>query len=63
MMKRPRVGPTWTEADVERLRSLAVAGMNSREIAMELNRSVFAVRARSEKLGVSLKQVMVKRRP
>jgi hypothetical protein len=30
---------------------------------MELNRSVFAVRARSEKLGVSLKQVMVKRRP
>jgi hypothetical protein len=64
MMERRRVGgPTWTEADDERLRSLAVAGMNSREIAMELNRSVFAIRARSEKLGVSLKQVMVKRRP
>jgi hypothetical protein len=64
MMERRRVGsPTWTEADDERLRSLAVAGMNSREIAMDLNRSVFAIRARSEKLGVSLKQVMVKRRP
>lgn len=62
MMERRRVD-TWTEADDERLRSLAVAGMNSREIAMELNRSVFAVRARSANLGVSLKQVMVKRRP
>jgi hypothetical protein len=60
-MNRPHVG-TWTQANDEKLRVLVVAGMNTREIAMELNRSVYAIRARSEKLGVSLKQVMVKRR-
>ena len=58
-----RIGiPSWTSADDERLRSLAVAGRNSREIATELTRSVYAVRARAEKLGISLRQVMVKRR-
>lgn len=51
-MNRPHVG-TWTQANDEKLRVLVVAGMNTREIAMELNRSVYAIRARSEKLGVS----------
>jgi hypothetical protein len=61
-MKLEPVGtPTRTEADDAKLRSSAVAGPNSREIAMELNRSLYAVRARSEKLGVSLKRVMVRR--
>jgi hypothetical protein len=45
-MKLPPVGaPTWTEADDAKLRSLAMAGLSSREIAMELNRSLNAVRA------------------
>jgi hypothetical protein len=63
MMDRPRVGtPTWTEADDQRLRSLALSGMTSRDIAREIGRSVDAVQARAKKLGLSLKQVMVRRR-
>jgi DNA-binding CsgD family transcriptional regulator len=63
MMGRPRVGtPRWTEADDERLRLLAVSGKTSREIARAIGRSVDAVQARAKKLGLSLKQVMVRRR-
>jgi hypothetical protein len=63
MIDRPRVGtPTWTEADDQQLRLLAVSGKTSREIATEIGRSVDAVQARAKKLGVSLKQVMVRRR-
>jgi DNA-binding CsgD family transcriptional regulator len=63
MMDRPRIGiPTWTEADDQRLRLLAVSGKTSREIAREIGRSVDAVQARAKKLGVSLKQVMLRRR-
>jgi hypothetical protein len=63
MMDRPRVGiPTWTEADDQRLRLLAVSGKTSREIATEIGRSISAVQARAKKLGLSLKQVMVRRR-
>ncbi len=63
MMDRPRVGiPTWTEADDQRLRLLAVSGKTSREIATEMGRSISAVQARAKKLGLSLKQVMVRRR-
>jgi len=62
MMDRPRVGiPTWTEADDQRLRLLAVSGKTSREIATEIGRSISAVQARAKKLGLSLKQVMVRR--
>jgi len=61
-MKHPPVGtPTWTEADDAKLRSLAVAGLNAREIAAELNRSLYAVQARSKKLGLSFKQVTIRR--
>jgi hypothetical protein len=59
-------GPSkpWTPLDDERLRSLAVAGMDANEIAMELERTVSAVRSRAQrKLRVSLKRVMVARRP
>jgi hypothetical protein len=39
--ERPRVGThTWTEADDQRLRSLALSGMTSREIAGEIGRSI-----------------------
>ena len=63
MMDRPRVGiPTWTEADDQRLRLLAVSGKTSRGIATEIGRSISAVQARAKKLGLSLKQVMVRRR-
>jgi hypothetical protein len=58
-------GPSkrWTPLDDERLRSLALAGMDSNEIATELERTVSAVRARAErKLRVPLKRVMVARR-
>jgi hypothetical protein len=44
----PPVGtPTWTEADDQRLRSLALSGMTAREIAREIGRSVDAVQARA----------------
>jgi len=53
----------WTPLDDERLRSLVISGMDAREIATELERTISAVRARAErKLGVSLKRVMVARR-
>jgi hypothetical protein len=62
-MKRPPVGTsTWTEADDAKLRSLVVAGLSSREIATELSRSLNAVQARSQKLGISLQHVMIRRR-
>jgi type II secretory pathway component HofQ len=62
-MKRPPVGTsTWTEADDAKLRSLVVAGRSSREIATELSRSLNAVEARTKKLGISLQQVMIRRR-
>jgi ethanolamine ammonia-lyase small subunit len=62
-MKRPPVGtPTWTDADDAKLRSLAADGLSSREIATEINRSLNAVQARSKKLGISLQQVMIRRR-
>jgi hypothetical protein len=63
-MNRPPVGtPTWTQADDAKLCALAVAGLNSREIATELNRSIDAVQARSKKLGISLQRVMIGRPP
>ena len=53
----------WTPLDDERLRSLAVAGMDASEIATKLKRTVPAARARAErKLKVSLRRVMVARR-
>jgi len=60
--ERARVGtPTWTEADDQRLRSLAQSGMTSREIAGEIGRPISTVQYRAKKLGLSLKQVMVRR--
>jgi DNA-directed RNA polymerase specialized sigma24 family protein len=60
---RENSGKPWTPLDDERLRSLAIAGMDAKEIATELERTVSAVRSRAErKLRVSLKRVMVARR-
>jgi hypothetical protein len=52
----------WTPLDDERLRSLAVAGMAAWEIAVDLERTVAAVRSRTERFGISLKRVKVARR-
>jgi hypothetical protein len=51
----------WTNTEDERLRSLVVSGMNVWDIAAEMERTVAAVRARAERAGVSLRQVMVAR--
>jgi len=48
---------TWTNTEDERLRSLVISGMNAWDIAAELGRTVAAVRARAERVGVSLRQV------
>ena len=62
-MTRPRFfGKSWTPAEEEHLRAMIMSGMSVRDIATEHQRSVAAVRARSEQLGISLKQVKVKRR-
>jgi len=43
----------------ERLRSLAISGMNAGQIAMELERTVAAVRSRAERFGISLRRIRV----
>ena len=47
--------PAWTFTDDDRLRKLAISGRSADEIALELKRSVSAIRARAHRLGVSLK--------
>ena len=49
----------WTNAEDERLRSLAISGMNAWGIAAELERTEAAVRSRAERFGVSLRRVTV----
>jgi hypothetical protein len=62
-MTRPQFHTTpWTPAKEERLRAMIVSGMSVKDIVTEHQRSVGAVRARSEQLGISLKRVTVKRR-
>ena len=51
----------WTPAEEERLRTMIMSGMSVKDIATEHQRSVGAVRARSKQLGISLKQITVKR--
>jgi hypothetical protein len=51
----------WTPAEEERLRALVMAGMSAIDLSPELQRSVAAVRSRSEQLGISLKLVTVRR--
>jgi hypothetical protein len=62
-MTRPQFHKTpWTPAEEERLRAMIMSGMSVKDISTEHQRSVGAVRSRSEQLGISLKQVTVKRR-
>ena len=59
-MKHARLNAKqWTNVEDERLRSLAISGMNAWGIAAELERSVAAVRSRAERFGLSLRRVTV----
>jgi hypothetical protein len=49
----------WTNVEDERLRSLAISGMNAWGIAAELERTEAAVRSRAERFGISLRRVTV----
>ena len=61
-MIRPRFSAKpWTPAEEEHLRAMIMSGMSVKDIAIEHQRSVAAVRSRSEQLGISLKQITVKR--
>jgi hypothetical protein len=51
----------WTAAEEERLRALVMEGMSAIDLSLELQRSVAAVRSKSEQLGISLKLVTVRR--
>jgi hypothetical protein len=51
----------WTPTEEERLRALIMAGMSADDLSSELQRSVAAVRSRSEQLGISLRLVTVRR--
>ncbi len=60
-MNRPRFpARPWTTREEERLKALIISGKSAEEISMEFQRSVAAVRSRSEQLGISLKRVMVR---
>ena len=61
-MTRPQLhARPWTPEEEERLRAMVVSGIGVKDLSSELQRSVAAVRSRSEHLGISLKQVTVKR--
>jgi len=59
-MKHARLNAKqWTNAEDERLRSLAISGMSAWDIAAELERTLAAVRFRAERSGLSLRRVTV----
>jgi len=51
----------WTPAEEGRLRAMIISGMSAWDVSSKLQRTVEAVRSRSGQLGISLKQVTVKR--
>src|SRR5258706_5041360 len=51
----------WTPADDEVLRSLALNGVDPREIGRQLNRTGVAVRSRAARLNILLKKTKRKR--
>jgi hypothetical protein len=48
--------PPWTAADDKLLQTLALRGVDSRLIGMELNRTASAVRARANRLNLVLRK-------
>jgi hypothetical protein len=57
---RPASRP-WTQADDDKLRALVLTRASTREIGRQLDRSIFAVRSRAQRLNIILKKVIVKR--
>jgi hypothetical protein len=51
----------WTQAEDDKLKSMAIAGHSADQIAAALHRSTSAVYGRSLRFGLSLRQI--KRRP
>jgi hypothetical protein len=51
----------WTPAEEGRLRAMIISGISVQDVSSKLQRTVEAVRSRSGQLGISLKQVTVKR--
>ena len=61
-MNRPQFhAKPWTLVEEERLRAMIMSGMDVKDISSELQRTVVAVRSRSEQIGISLRRVTVKR--
>jgi hypothetical protein len=54
-MKQPRTGTRWTDADVERLKTLARGNTPTRVVALKLQRTPAAVQSKASDMGVSLK--------
>jgi len=52
--------PTWTQADDDKLRRLALTGLSSRAIGIRMNRTETAVRSRARQLQVILKKIRLK---
>jgi len=55
------ISKPWTPIQEEHLREMIVSGMSIDDLSSELQRSKAALRSRCEQLGISLKQVRVKR--
>jgi hypothetical protein len=54
-------GIRWTEAEDDKLKSMAIAGHSAEQIAAALHRSTSAAYGHSLRFGLSLRQI--KRRP
>jgi hypothetical protein len=53
----------WTQADDDELRTLALKGMDTRAIGVQMDRTEIAVRSRARRLHVILKRISARRRP
>jgi hypothetical protein len=52
----------WTEADDDKLRAFALAGVSSRLIGVQMNRTDTAVRSRAGRLNITLRKSKHRRR-
>ena len=50
----------WTQADDDKLRRLALTGLSSKAIGIQLNRAEAAVSSRAKQLPVSLRKIRPK---
>jgi hypothetical protein len=51
---------SWTQADDDKLRRLALTGLSSRAIGIRMNRTEIAVRSRARQLQVILRKISLK---